>query len=55
MGTYVTTWSCKKCGLTIPTRQENAGFLYGYGCPKPGHCPCGEEHDWYQIVDGHWE
>lgn len=54
MSTYRTTWSCSKCGITIPTVQRNAGFLYGYGKPKDGPCPNGGNHDWYEIVEGTW-
>ncbi|MBP5435372.1 hypothetical protein J6Z39_06090 [bacterium] len=55
MSTYVTVWQCAKCGAVIPTRQPNAGFLYGYGKPKSGPCPCGGDHEWNEIVDGHYE
>lgn len=56
MDTYVTMWTCKKCHLTVPTRQKDAGFILGYGRPTGGYCPVdGYSHEWEEAIDGHWE
>lgn len=55
MGTYVATWQCVKCGAQVSTKQEMAGFLYGYGESQlcSGPCPRGGDHEWHKLI-GNW-
>lgn len=53
---YVTMWTCKKCGLTVQTRQKNPDSFVGWGKPSGGYCRAdGYGHDWEEAIAGQYE